>query len=160
LRQELSLEAGSALIALTIFAASLAGMRLLVGLLLRRVPQHVVVWICLPIGLLGSILVMRATGTPMAFTGVALLGCGFAPVFPVVFAFISELHPQLTGTAFGIALVIALLGNTLMNYGVGIASASGGLTMFPLFLSVGIIAVAVLFGTAVRTRPEQGKTSV
>jgi MFS family permease len=150
-RQELALEAGPALITLTVFAASLAAARLLLGFVLRRTAPHVAVWTCLPAALLGSVLLMRASGVAMAYAGAALLGCGLAPVFPVVFAYIGELHPRLTGTAFGIALVIALTGNTVINYGVGLAASAGGLAMIPLFLGAGVVAVAVLFGAGVRT---------
>jgi MFS family permease len=129
----------------------------LLGFVLRRTAPHVTVWACLPAALLGSILLMRAGGVAMAYAGAALLGCGLAPVFPVVFAYIGELHPRLTGTAFGIALVIALTGNTAINYGVGLAATSGGLAMIPLFLGAGVVAVAVLFGAGVRTVRPHGR---
>ena len=162
LRQELRLEAGTALLALTVFAGSLAAARLLLGFLLRRVAPHVVIWCCLPAALLGSVLLMRATGVTMTFAGAALLGCGLAPTFPVVFGYLADLHPRLTGTAFGIALVIALIGNTVINYGVGHAAASGGLDLIPLFLGAGVVAVGVLFGMGLRTirRPAPGTTSM
>ncbi len=55
-----------------------------------------------------------------------------AAAFPVIFAFIAELFPALTGTAFGFALLISLFGNMLLNYGMGVVSFIGvGAMLFP-----------------------------
>ena len=52
--------------------------------------------------------------------GLFLSGAGLAPGFPVMLGLISERFESLSGTAFSIAFSIALTGNMLINYLVGI----------------------------------------
>jgi len=56
----------------------------------------------------------------------------------------------LSGTAFSIAIVIALIGNTLLNYLVGVISNSYGITKFPVVLITSFILMAVIFTTVLR----------
>jgi fucose permease len=75
-----------------------------------------------------------------------LLGLGFSAGFPVVLAKVGERYPELSGSAFSFVLVIALLGNTLLNYLTGILTNLFGLHYYPLML---ILSVVIMFGLAV-----------
>ena len=63
----------------------------------------------------------------MSSTGLVLLGAGLASGFPVMLGFAGDRYPEISGTAFSLVLSIALLGNTLMNYGVGIIAQKFGI---------------------------------
>jgi len=50
---------------------------------------------------------------------VILIGTGLGATFPVIISYIGARYKSLSGTAIGIAMVIALAGNTLLNYLLG-----------------------------------------
>jgi MFS transporter, FHS family, glucose/mannose:H+ symporter len=72
------------------------------------------------------------------------LGIGFAAVFPVVLGYVGDIFSKLSGTAFSIALVIALVGNMLLNYLMGIVAHSYGIKHFTTILIISLIVMAVL----------------
>ncbi|HPV88138.1 MAG TPA: MFS transporter [Bacteroidales bacterium] len=61
---------------------------------------------------------------------VILIGTGLGATFPVIVSYIGSRYKALSGTAIGIAMVIALAGNTLLNYLLGFLS----IRVFPLYL--------------------------
>lgn len=150
LRQELRAEPAVALMALTLYGASLTAARLLAGIALRRMSGKRVVGACLAVSVAGGGLLLAATSIPAALGAVVLLGIGFAPVFPVVLGFVGDAYPKLTGTAFGIALVIALIGNTLLNYAVGHVTGAFGSGTYPVVVLACVAAAGVLFAVATR----------
>ena len=44
-----------------------------------------------------------------------LVGAGLASTFPVILSIVGSRYASLSGTAFSVALVIALIGQTLLN---------------------------------------------
>ena len=124
----------SSLLMLTILAASLAVTRLALGAVLRKVQSRVVLVACLGIAIGGAGLLLAGNGLVVPVVAMVLLGVGFAAAFPVMFAYIGELFPSLSGTAFGIALVIALAGNTVINYVLGLVSQFRGIGVFPWYM--------------------------
>jgi fucose permease len=134
-----------ALLALTAFAAGLTASRLVLGGLLRRIRPDRAVFVCIAVALTGGIVLLRTENVAGALVALVLLGAGCAPVFPVVLGYIGERHPLLTGTAFSIALVIALLGNTLLNYVTGTMMAGVGAGIFPIVVTSTMAAVALMF---------------
>jgi MFS transporter, FHS family, glucose/mannose:H+ symporter len=63
---------------------------------------------------------------------VMLIGTGLGATFPVIISYIGTGYKSLSGTAIGIAMVIALGGNTLLNYLMGILP----IRVFPLYLLI------------------------
>jgi hypothetical protein len=59
---------------------------------------------------------------------------GLAAGFPVILGYIGQLYPHLSGTAFSIAFVIALAGNTLINYTFGRIAARYNISYLPLMV--------------------------
>jgi sugar phosphate permease len=59
--------------------------------------------------------------------GLVLLGAGLANGFPIMLGFVGDRYTELSGTAFSLVLFIALLGNTLINYGMGIIAQNFGI---------------------------------
>ncbi len=148
LQRSVAATSEAALLALTILAASLTVARLLLGGLLKRFAPNRVVYACLACALAGGILLLAATEIGMARAGMVLLGIGFAPVFPVVLGYVGERYSALTGTAFSIALVIALTGNMILNGLVGLLAQSHGIGIFPPALVVCLLAVLLVFRLA------------
>jgi FHS family glucose/mannose:H+ symporter-like MFS transporter len=135
----------ASLVALTIFALSLTVARLLLGGLLRSLPSHRVMFVSYAMALAGALVLTVSSSWLMAIIAVLMLGAGFAPVFPVMFAYIGGLYPDLTGTAFGIALVIGLAGNMLLNYLVGILAHAIGIGSYPVLLIAAVLMGLLLF---------------
>lgn len=61
---------------------------------------------------------------------VILIGTGLGATFPVIISYIGARYKSLSGTAIGIAMVIALAGNTLLNYLLGFLP----IRVFPIYL--------------------------
>jgi MFS transporter, FHS family, glucose/mannose:H+ symporter len=136
------LSTDSALTALTFLAASLTVTRLILGWVLKKTASYIVLYICLGFVFAGSLVLLGADSLTSAITAMILLGIGYSAAFPVVLGYISELYSNLSGTAFSIALFIALIGNTLLNYLVGIVSQTEGIENFPYLL---LLSGALMF---------------
>jgi fucose permease len=141
----------SSLLMLTILAASLAVTRLVLGAVLRKVQSRVVLVSCLATAIAGAGLLLLANGLVVSAAAMALMGVGFAAAFPVMFAYIGELFPSLSGTAFGIALVIALAGNTLLNYVLGLVSQFRGIGVFPWYMIFVLIFLGIFLWFGLRS---------
>ncbi|MGE5457753.1 MAG: MFS transporter, partial [Methanococcaceae archaeon] len=62
----------------------------------------------------------------------------------VVLSYVGDMYSSLSGTAFSIVIVIALLGNTSLNYLVGIIAQSFGIKNFPPVLIISSLMMASL----------------
>jgi FHS family glucose/mannose:H+ symporter-like MFS transporter len=158
LQRHVAATSEAALLALTVLAASLTVARLLLGGLLKRFAPHRVVYACLVCALSGGVVLLLATSTGIARVGIVLLGIGFAPVFPVVLGFVGERYAALTGTAFSIALVIALTGNMLLNGLVGVLAEAHGIDVFPHALVICLFCILLVFWLALRRVPSSTTT--
>ncbi len=78
----------------------------------------------------------------MVWVSYFFLGMGFASGFPVILGYVGERYADLSGIAFSFALVIALLGNTLLNYFVGFISRTWGIQHITTLL---IASTALMF---------------
>jgi MFS transporter, FHS family, glucose/mannose:H+ symporter len=136
------LSTDSALTALTFLAASLTVTRLILGWVLKKTASFIVLYVCLGFVFAGSLVLLGAESLTSAIIAMILLGIGYSAAFPVVLGYISELYSNLSGTAFSIALFIALIGNTLLNYLVGIVSQTEGIENFPYLL---LLSGALMF---------------
>ncbi len=77
------------------------------------------------------------------------IGAGLAAGFPVMLGFLGDRYAAVSGTAFSIAISIALVGNMVVNYLMGILAEQFGiqhlttlaftLTVFMLLLSLTIL---------------------
>lgn len=108
-----------ALFALSGFVAGMAVMRLVTGGFMRSVPEKKLLPGCFLLILLGLTLITTGISFPFTAAGLFILGAGLSYGFPVMLGFIGRRFADLSGTAFSIALVIALIGNMLVNYAMG-----------------------------------------
>jgi fucose permease len=80
----------------------------------------------------------------MALAGLVLLGAGLAGGFPVMLGFAGDRYSELSGTAFSFVFVIALLGNMLINYLMGIIARTFGIQHLVSVSFLELIAFVIL----------------
>jgi MFS family permease len=132
------------LFALSTMILALTLTRLILGGLLKKIPSHLVLAGCLVFALAGSLTLAFIPTLTAAFTGLILLGIGFGAGFPVILGYVGDLYSELSGTAFSIVFVIALTGNTIINYLVGVISNTAGMDYFPIVLITSIVVMMIL----------------
>ena len=89
----------------------------------------------------------------IATAGTILLGFGITVTIPIVLSCIGELFKDLSGTAFSIAMVTSLLGNSILNFLMG----KLGIAAFPYVLWGCAICVIILFNTGYRLLSAKNK---
>ncbi|MBN1790720.1 MAG: MFS transporter [Bacteroidales bacterium] len=139
-----------ALYALSCQIAAIAIVRLLLSKVFAYISTRFVMYLSFMLILSGAILFTMVTTFPAAIIALSLMGAGFAAVFPVILGYVGELYANLTGTAFGIAIVLALAGNSLLNYLVGVISKICGIRYFPYILIICIVFMVILYSIAIR----------
>ena len=92
--------------------------------------------------LAGLIFLKIADSPDVAMYGLILLGVGLSAGFPIMLGFIGTRFTQLSGTAFSIALVVALVGNILVNYLAGIIADRSGIESI---MSLAFVELAGMF---------------
>lgn len=158
LNEGVGLSVENALYTLSAQVVALTLTRLVLGFLLKKLPSYIVLYICIGVGTIGSIFLLTASNMAMAVVGLAFLGVGFSATFPVILGYVGNIYSDLSGTAFSIAIVIALIGNTLLNYLVGVISNSYGITKFPIVLLISFIMMAIVFSIVLKKI--SGKTKI
>ena len=144
LQQKLKVTNEDALYALSFSVLGLTVSRLVLGSLLKKLSSFMVLVASLVLVLAGNILLMNSASYSMAFTAVIITGAGLAAGFPVILGYVGQLYRDLSGTAFSIALVIALLGNTILNYLFGYISRQYGFTWLPVQMIVCTICMLIV----------------
>ena len=141
LTNQISIQPNKALYGLSLFVAGMAVMRLLLGSIFRNTTIKKL-WIGAFI-MIGLGLIFLSVGQSFfpAVTGLILLGAGLAGGFPLMLGFVGNRYKELSGTAFSLALVIALLGNMIINYGMGVIAKNYGIQHL---ITVAFIELAVM----------------
>ena len=132
MQQKLKVGNDDALYALSFSVLGLTVARLVLGSLLKRFSSFKIMIVSLLLVATGSLLLMKAGSYNSAFAAVIVTGIGLAAGFPVILGYVGQLYKTFSGTAFSIALVIALIGNTLLNYLFGYISRHYGVTYLPM----------------------------
>jgi fucose permease len=133
-----------ALYALSFSLVGLTVTRLLLGALLKRISSFVVLTFSLSIIAAGSLILVLAASYNYAFAGLILTGIGLAAGFPVILGYIGQLYANLSGTAFSIALVIGLSGNTIINYLFGMIAEKYSIHYLPRLIIACVICMIFL----------------
>lgn len=116
----LAVPAREALVILSLYWMGMMLARLALGYILRRTSPFPVLYSCLAIALAGAFLLLTTHSVPIAAVGVFTLGVGFAAMFPTVLSFIGDRYAALSGTAFSVAIAMALCGGMLLPYIAGV----------------------------------------
>lgn len=142
------LGASQALFALSAFVAGMVVARLALAQVLRRMAGDRVLYVSMELSAIGiAIVVAAGSSAGLAAAGFAILGVGLAAGFPLLLGYVADLYPAITGTAFSVVLVIALLGNMGINYLVGVLSDVLGPGKLPLYLGA-CLAMQLVVGVA------------
>jgi len=150
MKDGLKLTTEDALFTLSAQVVALTFARLILGKVLKLAKPQIVLFVCYAVIFAGAALLASAPGFTGAVIALALLGAGFSAGFPVVLGFVAERFTNLSGTAFSVVLVMALTGNTLMNYLVGAVSQNFGIQKFPLIIMISAVLMALLFTSSLR----------
>mgnify|MGYP002604932567 CR=1 FL=1 len=132
-------------LALTAMLAGLTAARLVQSFLFSRVEPMRVLLASLLLTACGFAGLAVATGVWAAVISMAVIGAGLASTFPVMFGVLGERFPALSGTAFSVALTVALCGQTALNYTVGAVADKQGIGCFPPLAILAVGAMLVLF---------------
>lgn len=110
----------TALYGLSLHIAGMVVMRLLNGSLLRSISDIKILWASLFMLTLGVLLMQAGSNHWIIITGLILSGAGVAGGFPLMLGLVGLHFSELSGTAFSFVFAIALAGNMLINYLMGI----------------------------------------
>lgn len=144
LTKTLGVTSGDALYALSLYVAGMTVMRLLTGSIFRKVANKTMLFVSLALILAGILLLAVAPVFAAAVTGLILLGAGLAGGFPIMLGITGHRYTDLSGTAFSFVLVIALVGNTLVNYLMGIIIQHFGIRQLTTTAFAELIIMSVL----------------
>jgi len=150
MKDGLKLTTENALFALSAQVIALTLTRLVLGAALKKLKPNVTLFISYGFIMAGAVLMMLSTSFELAASALALVGIGFAAGFPVILGYVAEMYSNLSGTAFSMVLVMALTGNTLLNFFVGAVSQSYGIQKLPLILLISAVIMALLFSISLR----------
>ena len=141
-----------ALFALSAFVAGMVVARLALAQVLRRVAGDRVLIVSMELSAFGIVMILAAgSSAGVATFGFAVLGVGLAAGFPLLLGYVADLYPDISGTAFSVVLVIALLGNMGINYLVGVLSNAAGPGLLPLYLGACLALQYVVALAAIRS---------
>jgi fucose permease len=142
----LAVSAGKALVVLSLYWLGMMLARLALGTVLKEASHFTVLYVCIAIGLVGSALLLTANSVMAAAIGVFLIGIGFAAMFPMVLGFIGDRYADLSGTAFSLAIAMALIGGMLLPYVAGILGGRFGMRQSLVIVPVALVMLGILLG--------------
>ncbi len=145
LTDHLSVQPGTALFALSSFVAGMTVMRLLLGKLLRTVSVKNIMILTFILLFVSLVLLRIAGSLYTAIPGLVLLGAGLAAGFPVMLGITGERFKELSGTAFSFVMTVALTGNMLINYMMGLIAAKYGISSLTIVAFAEMSLQIVLF---------------
>ncbi|MEO8822009.1 MAG: MFS transporter [Ginsengibacter sp.] len=140
---------GKALYALSLSVVGMTVMRLLLGSLFRNTDAKKIWTISLSLLLVGLLFLTLGKSFYPAVAGLILIGAGLAAGFPIMLGYVGDRFKELSGTAFSIAFVIALIGNMIINYSMGFIVQKYGVRQlttvgFIEFFIMTILCIAIL----------------
>ncbi len=146
LRDVIIAEKSQSLFALSVLVLSLTLTRIVLGYILRRVSSSLIQLISICVAAAGALVLMFSITYGLTLLGLILLGAGFASGFPIFLGYVGELYKEMSGTAFSFVMVIALIGNMVINYLMGVIAQVAGMKHFSsLLLSCLVIMLIVLY---------------
>jgi len=144
LSDHLFLSQPKALMGLSLFVGGMVSMRLVTGILIRNMPPARMLAISFILLITGLVLLLAGRTASYAHIGFFLIGTGLANGFPVMLGLAGERYEKLSGTAFSFVLTIALLGNMIINYIMGIISELTGIGNLVLVITFETLIMILL----------------
>lgn len=152
--EELGAAARNALLILSLYWTGMTVARFALGYILRRAAAIAVLYSCLAIAFAGALLLLTTHTLAVAAIGAFALGVGFAAMFPTVLGFVGDRYASLSGTAFSVAIAMALCGGMLVPFAAGVLGTNYGMRRsFVIVPSALLIQAALLSVLSRRRRP-------
>ncbi len=148
--EELGLQGQQALFFLSLFWFGMMLMRLAMGTFLKNVKPARLLVGCIVTAFIGSLLLLGARDRVPGGAGVFLLGGGLAAGFPVILSYVGDRYAALTGTAFGIVLVMALTGGSILPWATGAIGQGYGLRTSLVIVPIALVLQLALFAIVLR----------
>lgn len=143
-KEELAVTPNTALIILSLYWLGMMLARLVLGTMLRNAPPVRVLYTCISIGFAGAMLLLLTSNVPAAAVGVVMLGVGFAATFPIILGFVGERYAELSGTAFSLAIAMALFGGMLLPWLAGVLGEVYGMRGSFIIVPAALVMLAML----------------
>ncbi len=144
------IDPGNAKYALSAYILALTLGRLSIGALLRNLRAYKVLAGGMVLTLVGILLLQFTQAYAFNMVGMFLIGAGVAAGFPLMLGYAGEMYSKLSGTAFSLVFVIALIGNMIISYLTGIVSEYYGIATLPLLMLASLALLALAFVLALR----------
>jgi len=145
MNEELGIPARQSVLYLSMYWLGLIIARLTISDILKRSSMKKVMTASLFLGVSGSLLLIMSTGRWMVLPALFVTGLGFAAIFPLVFAYVGNLYPKYSGTAFSIILAIALLGGMSIPWTAGMLAGAFNLRVALMIVPLCLIIALLLF---------------
>jgi FHS family glucose/mannose:H+ symporter-like MFS transporter len=124
---------------------------LLIGSIFRKVQSRNLLYSSFILTFIALIIFRSAGSIIPAAGGLFLLGAGLAASFPTMLGLTGNRYPDLSGTAFSFVLVIALLGNMIINYAMGQVAEHYGIRHLTTF-TIGELFFLIIIATIIFRR--------
>jgi fucose permease len=145
--------AGAATLSLTWFTIGMLIGRFVLGYAMKKLKDNPTLYLYLTIALVGvAILYFAVSNAILVYLATALIGWGVGATYPVVFNYLGATFKENSGTAFSIAIFIALWGQFAFNKLAGIFFDQGHPTYFPVILASTVVAMMILLPIAQKKR--------
>jgi FHS family glucose/mannose:H+ symporter-like MFS transporter len=131
---QLEVPRSNALYALSLYVIGMAITRLLAGSVFRKLSPNNLMYFSLGLLFLGATLLRLNQSFGLSVAGLIIIGSGLASGFPVMLGFVGERYSHLSATAFSVVLVIALIGNILVTYLMGLIAQHYGISNLTLVI--------------------------
>ena len=134
-----------ALVALSVSILGLICMRILTGSVFKNWHHFRLIKLSLVLFSLGLICLLIPAPYFVHLLGMFLIGGGLAPGFPVMLGIVGEIFKEVSGTAFSFAMLIALTGNIIINYLIGVLTENFGMGVYPYVILTEIVMMVFIF---------------
>lgn len=143
--EEMGVSTEHAVYFLSLFWLGLMVSRLVLGAVLQRADPAAVLHACLGLAFVASVSLLMTSDVYLATVGIVLLGAGFAGVYPIILGYVGDRFTELSGTAFGIATAMGLVGGMITPYATGVLGELWGLRGSLLLIPLSLVGMAVVF---------------
>lgn len=147
LKDKVAVNSDNVVLSLSFFVLGMAVSRLFLSYLLRIIKNEYILLGGIITAIIGIILLNYPGSLQLASISLFITGFGLAAGFPVIISYIGMAYKHISGTAIGFAMVIALIGNTLLNYAMGFISKTFDISSFPLVIIILLLIQAMILFT-------------
>jgi len=143
-----SIATDAATLSLTWFTIGMLLGRFLLGWLMKKAGDSATLYTYLTIALAGVALLYFTAEITLVYFAMALIGFGVGATYPVVFNYLGGMFKSMSGTAFSIAIFIALWGQFAFNKTVGLFFDGEKYGYFPVTLAIAVLAMMLILPLA------------